>query len=189
MKGGKGVKRKILWGKTNTRKIKCRRTGKQIRVLRRAGEWCRHCYNIWRLRYKQRYKGNMAKFKQDLAGDKKELRKQFDNNHAEYIYQKAGGRSRVSNLKGRVIAKQHSSLKISYPREVFYTVAKYKGKFGDPKKTKARLVRLTIRKGRVTVEGLQNRAKRLAATLSGRVKTESFRLKGVCTLRQRRSMF
>ena len=50
MKGDKGLKRKAPWGKTSTRKVRCRRSGTKLRVIRRTGDWCRVCYNIWRLR-------------------------------------------------------------------------------------------------------------------------------------------
>ena len=40
----------------------------------------------------------------------------------------------MHTLKGRVIAREHSSVKIKYPREVFYVLNKYKAKFGNPKR-------------------------------------------------------
>ena len=116
LKGLKG--RRIAWGKTSTRKVKCRRTGKRLRVIRKTGEWCRICYNIWRLRYKRKYKGDINNNKSDLES-KDEARKAMENSHAEYIHQKAGGRSRVNSLKGKVVAKLHYSVKVEYPARSF----------------------------------------------------------------------
>ena len=147
LKGLKG--RRIAWGKTSTRKVKCRRTGKRLRVIRKTGEWCRICYNIWRLRYKRKYKGDIKQIKSDLES-KDEARKAMENSHAEYIHQKAGGRSRVNSLKGKVVAKLHYSVKVEYPREVFYTLKKYKTKFGCPKVTKAKVIKINIRKKGLT---------------------------------------
>ena len=146
LKGANGDSTKRgAWGKTSSRKLKCRRTHKKVRVIRKTGEWCRICYNIWRLRYRKRFKNKQDDFKADMANPKKALKKEFDCNRAEYVHLRAGGRSRVSSLKGKVVAHKHNSLKIIYPREVFYSLKKYKAKFGDPKKTKAKVVKLQLK--------------------------------------------
>ena len=145
LKGVEGQKRRLGWGKTSTRKVKCMKTRKRVRVIRKSGEWCGNCYNVWRLRFKRTYKNNLVKFKTDMKDKKKGFKQQFDNAHNEYLHQRAGGRSRVSSLTGRVIARQHNEVTIQHPREVFYTLSKYKEKFGDPKLTKARVSKLPIK--------------------------------------------
>ena len=124
--------RRTAWGKTTSRKVKCRRSGKKLRVIRKTGEWCRHCYNIWRLRDKKSYNNKMELFKADLLDKKKPLRKKMDNNICEYIHLKAGGKARIHHLKGKVYARKHRSITTKYPREVFYVLKKYKVKFGGP---------------------------------------------------------
>ena len=104
MKGGE--KRQIQWGKTTTRKVKCRRTNKRVHLIRKTGDWCRICHNIWRLHDKRKYKKNMKLFKEDLTS-KKEVRDAFDNNHSEYVHQRVGGdlectRSRAGSLLGSI---------------------------------------------------------------------------------------
>ena len=71
------------------------------------------CYNVYRLRFKSKFRGKKLKgFRKGLGDPKNKIRENFDNARAEYIHQRAGGKCRVRAIRGTVVAKQHVRPKV-----------------------------------------------------------------------------
>ena len=91
----------------------CRKTKKKVRVLRRSGEWCRICHNVYRLRFRMKFKKSLNKFKAAITetNPKKQKDKElFEKAKIEYMHLKGGGKSRIVALPGRVIARRRHSV-------------------------------------------------------------------------------
>ena len=150
IKERKQRKGKVLWGKTTTRRFK--KKGKKVKKKMACGEWCRVCNNMVRKEVKR---GKYKKAEQRTKGDGKRLikddikklgpeRTRWRHNNKEWIHLKNGGRSRVNSFSETVKVKDEKVHEIKAPRKQFDLLKKYKDKFGDPKKNKAKVVSKTV---------------------------------------------
>eukprot|EP00959_Pyramimonas_sp_CCMP1952_P067648 1412070-Pyramimonas_sp.AAC.2 len=87
----------------------------------------------------------------DLGKDKK-VKARFKANVKELIHQRAGGRSRVTVDPETVTSAEMKIQDIILPKRQFYEVETYRQLIGDPKRTKAKIVKRKI--GKKTVHGI-----------------------------------
>lgn len=143
---------KLRWGKTSTRK-RGTKNGAVTKKKIKCGEWCNNCINVARKWTTQKKYARLAtKNKQILKHIKNEIksdaatRERFKANVEESIHLKGGGRSRILHYKEQVVKDTATMVDLEDPSCKFYTVKKYRETFGDPKKTKAKIV---------TIHGIQ----------------------------------
>lgn len=139
------------------RKLKTR-SGRKVRAKRICGEWCRLCINnLKRIIDKRKTYSKLAakhgkraattKVKCELAADAK-FRQRWADQIEEATHRLAGGSSRIRT----------SNIDVEHAREhihdivdrglKFFTVARYIQKIGDPKTTKAKIVKRQLKSGK-----------------------------------------
>ena len=86
--------------------------------------------------------------KADLGNPDGKVRKRWKEEIEETIHLRAGGRQRINNSEVNVVKVNEHSHDLIDRSLKFYTVKKYKEKFGDPKATKAKIVTRMLRGGK-----------------------------------------